>query len=90
MLRRKKTMLALLSKSSLTYIGFVVILVVLLAGVYYAGSRSATTEFIREEAKEFQDTTDAVNRGLNEVRRANPNRDASIALERLRERQSER
>ena len=76
------------ARANLGYIASILFVVVIGFGLYFAGKEKAKTNFLQEQTQEFQDTTKAVNRGINEVRRANPNRDAYIALERLRSRQT--
>lgn len=79
-----------LNKSIVVYAALVLFFVASLFATYYWGGSGSRAKIIEQEAIEFQETTDRVNQGLNEVRKANPSRDAGIALERLRERQSER
>lgn len=79
-----------LNKSVIVYVALVITFVGALVMAYLWGDSNSDKKIIEQEAREFQDTTDRINQGLNEVRRANPSRDANTALDRLRERQSAR
>ena len=70
------------------------LIIVVVGGVGYSlysfGYSRATTQFELQQEKEFKDTAEKVRKGSDEVRKANPTGDPSVALDRLRKRQSDR
>jgi hypothetical protein len=83
-------LLRFLSKPYALYLAVAILFLSSLGGSYYWGRQSAKNDFIQQQAVEFEKTTIKVNRGINEVRQANPYRDPSISLDRLRDRQNQR
>lgn len=87
-------MLGLLSKPILKFVALPLLVVALLGafgfGAYNWGKNSEKVNQAEELIERIEGTTDAIQRGLNANRKANPTGDAAIARERLRSRQSNR
>ena len=87
-------MLTFLSKPIFKFVAVPLLVIALLGafgfGAYNWGVNSQKATQAEELIERIEGTTDAIQRGLNEVRKANPTGDAAIALDRLRSRQDSR